>query len=62
MRVETMADRVRGLTVHARGMKLDNPIALVYAPRSCGGEEAGERAELARAVRDHLSGEHERAR
>lgn len=57
MRVETLAERARGATIHARALRIDNPTALVYAPRSCGGEEAGERATVARAVRDHLADE-----
>lgn len=52
MRIETMADRVRGVIVNARGLELENPAALIYAPSSCGGEPAGDRAELARALRD----------
>jgi hypothetical protein len=54
VRIETPADRVRGVIVRADGLHLDNPLALVYAASSCGGEPAGERAALARQVRETI--------
>lgn len=55
MRIETPADRVRGVIVRADGLHLDNPLALVYAASSCGGEPAGERSPLARMVRETIT-------
>ncbi len=50
-----MADRSRGVRVHAAGLGLENPAALIYAPHSCGGEPAGDRAGLARYLRADLA-------